>query len=255
MLKILPNKHLQSYLNALEKDLPNNLPSGEKPPLTSDTFSFYTSVSSVYSSKIEGEDIDLNSYLKHRFSKTEYQPDYTKKTDDLFEAYQFAKNSELTLNNLLKAHTLLSKNLLKPSNQGRIRTEIELILNADGQIEYVAAAPSVVHSEMEKLMSDIVFLKEQNLNSNTIFYCAAMIHLVFLKIHPFADGNGRSARLLEKWFLAQKLGENAWFIPSEKYYYDNIKAYYKNVHIGLDYESLNYDRCLPFLLMLPKTVK
>ncbi|WP_220392957.1 Fic family protein [Chitinophaga lutea] len=34
-----------------------------------------------------------------------------------------------------------------------------------------------------------------------------MIHLVFVKIHPRADGNGRSARLLEKWFLAVKLGK------------------------------------------------
>ncbi|MBL0098191.1 MAG: Fic family protein [Bacteroidetes bacterium] len=34
-----------------------------------------------------------------------------------------------------------------------------------------------------------------------------MIHLVFVKIHPLNDGNGRSARLIEKWFLAQKLGK------------------------------------------------
>ena len=42
-----------------------------------------------------------------------------------------------------------------------------------------------------------------------------MIHLVFVKIHPWNDGNGRSARLMEKWFLAQKLDEKAWFIESE----------------------------------------
>jgi Fic family protein len=252
MLKIVSKKYLESYQKALEKDLPDSLPSGEKPALTSDAFSFYTSISSVYSSKIEGENIDLNSYLKHRFSKTQYEPDYTKKTDDLYEAYQFAKNNPLTFDNLLQAHTLLSKNLLKPINRGRIRTEIEYILNADGQIEYVAAAPNIVKNETEKLFSDINFLLKEQLSPNTVFYFAAMIHLVFLKIHPFADGNGRSSRLLEKWFLAQKLGDNAWFIPSEKYYYDHLQDYYKNVHIGVDYEALNYDRCLPFLLMLTK---
>ena len=255
MLKIILDKYLDLYSNTLKKDLPATLPKGETPIFTTDIFSFYTSVSSVYSSKIEGENIDLNSYIKHRFSKTQYLPDYTKKTDDLFTAYNFARNNKITLKNLLKAHTALSKNLLKSVNRGRIRTEVEYILNADGQIEYVAAAPSVVSSQTDKLFSDIAFLLKQNLSANAYFYYASMIHLVFLKIHLFADGNGRSARLLEKWFLAEKLGENAWFIPSEKYYYDNLGDYYKYIHIGFDYESLNYDRCLPFLLMLPNALK
>jgi Fic family protein len=255
MLSILRDTYLDAYEKALVATLPLELPSSETPALTSDTFSFYTSVSSVYSSKIEGENIDLNSYLKHRFSKTQYLPDYTKKTDDLYAAYQFARLNPLHLKNLLKAHTYLSKNLLKSIHRGRVRTEMEFILNADGQIEYVAASPQSVGYEMDKLFSDIVFLLKQALTPNAVFYYAAMIHLVFLKIHPFADSNGRSARLLEKWFLSEKLGQNAWFIPSEKYYYDNLQAYYKNVHIGFDYETLNYDRCLPFLLMLPKALK
>jgi Fic family protein len=128
-------------------------------------------------------------------------------------------------------------------------------LNADGQIEYVAAAPNIVKNETEKLFFDINFLLNESISPNEIFYFAAMIHLVFLKIHPFADGNGRSSRLLEKWFLAQKLGDNAWFIPFEKYYYDHLQDYYKNVHIGVNYEALDYDRCLPFLLMLTKPIK
>lgn len=45
---------------------------------------------------------------------------------------------------------------------------------------------------------------------------------VFVKIHPWNDGNGRSARLLEKWFIAQKLGPKAWFLQSEKNYYRHL---------------------------------
>jgi Fic family protein len=253
MFQILTDKYLDDFNSKIEEELV--LPTFKEPVLTTDSFSFYTSVSSVYSSKIEGEDIDLNSYMKHRFTKTAYVADYTKKIDDLFSAYDFAKNNALTLENLLKAHTLLSKNLLKAANRGRIRTEMEFILNSDGQIEYVAAAPSIVKAETEKLFEDISFLIATELSIKEVFYYAALIHLVFLKIHPFQDGNGRSSRLLEKWFLAQKLGNEAWFIASEKYYYDNLKDYYKNVHIGVDYESLNYNRCIPFLLMLIKCIK
>lgn len=86
------------------------------------------------------------------------------------------------------------------------------------------------------------------------FY-ASLIHLVFVKIHPFNDGNGRTARLLEKWFLASQLGEKAGYIPSELYYYNSLKAYYLNLaRIGLFYEQLKYQKGIPFLLMLPQSL-
>jgi len=67
--------------------------------------------------------------------------------------------------------------------------------------------------------------------------------------------NGRSARLLEKWFLSQKLGYKAWFVQSEKYYYTQHDAYYNNIRaLGLEYPTLNYIKALSFLLMLPKSV-
>ena len=82
-----------------------------------------------------------------------------------------------------------------------------------------------------------------------------MLHLVFVKIHPWNDGNGRSARLIEKWFVAQKLGENAWFIESEKYYYTELINYYKNIRVlGIEYQNLDYTNALPFLLMMAKSV-
>ena len=218
---------------------------------TTDVFGFYTSVSAVYSSKIEGEEIEFDSYLKHKFQQVSYCPDYTKKTDDLFAAYAFARNASLQSGNILKAHAILSEHMLAASGRGRIRTKIEMILDKEGRIEYVAAPPAIVEREMKKLLSDVSLLLKSDLRAEEVFYFASMIHLVFLKIHPMEDGNGRIARLLEKWFLAEKLGENAWYIPSERHYHQNLAVYYRNVHIGLEYESVNYARCLPFLLMLP----
>ena len=84
---------------------------------------------------------------------------------------------------------------------------------------------------------------------------AAFIHLVFVKIHPFTDGNGRTARLLEKWFLPQKSGAKAWFFPSEKNYYQHHQTYYNHLRaLGLEYPELDYGKALPFLLMLPGAV-
>ena len=109
---------------------------------------------------------------------------------------------------------------------------------------------------MQKLYSDIDHLLKADLSIQEVFYYAAFIHLVFVKIHPWNDGNGRTARLLEKWFLSQKLGEKAWFLQSEKMYYQHHQAYYKNIRlVGLEYSELDYNQALSFLLMLPKSVE
>ncbi|RFS20647.1 hypothetical protein DVR12_18985 [Chitinophaga silvatica] len=218
-------------------------------------FSFYTSVASVYSSKIEGEPIELDSYIKHKRFGIEFLPDYTRKIDDLYLAYQFAKDHTPSKENITKVNGILAKHIVSKSWKGKIRNQNMYVTTEDGRIEYIAASPFIVGTEMEKLYHDIDLLLQQKLDIQSAFYFASMIHLVFVKIHPWNDGNGRSGRLLEKWFLAQHLGPKAWFVQSEKYYYLNHKEYYNNIRIlGLEYEELDYNAALPFVGMLNNAV-
>jgi hypothetical protein len=124
------------------------------------------------------------------------------------------------------------------------------VLNSDDRIEYVAAEPNIVKSETGKLFFDISILLNEKLSLPEIFYYAAFIHLVFVKIHPFQDGNGRTARLLEKWFLIEKLGKKIISVELEKNYYINQSDYYKNIRIpGLEYAGFDYSQSLDFLTM------
>ena len=249
-LKILSSSLLNEYLKLIDFNLEETITSIEEDSVPVDYFQFYNSVSSVYSSKIEGENIDFDSFYKHKFLNVKYKPDYTKKSDDLVLAYEFTLNNNLNLDNLLKTHSIFSRNLLPKNHRGLIRNNPMFVLNTDDRIEYVAADPKIVKSEIEKLFSDISLLLKETLSLPEIFYYAAFIHLAFVKIHPFQDGNGRTARLLEKWFLIEKLGKKIVSIELEKNYYKNLSDYYKNIRkLGLEYVDLDYSQSLDFLTM------
>lgn len=254
-LKIIPPDLLKQYCLKVNKGLQSAFGDLKDAEISTKSFSFYTSVSSVFSSKIEGEEIELDSYIKHKKFGIKFLPDYTKKTDDLYNAYTFAKSNVLNKKNIEAAHKLLSKHIVAKHQQGKIRIQNMYVSTPDGKIEYVAATLYEVESEMKKFYSDIDLLITAKLNIQEVFFFAALIHLVFVKIHPFNDGNGRTGRLLEKWFLAQKLGSKAWFVQSEKNYYQQHQTYYNNLRVlGLEYQTLDYTKALPFLLMLPNSI-
>lgn len=248
--KILSSQLLKAYTDSIKESPLEKLDKAKKVEIQVDYFQFYKSVSSVYSSKIEGEDIDFDSFFKHKFLTVKFNPDYTRKTDDLYAAYDFIDKHKLNLKNVQKAHSILSTTLLPKSQRGFIRTNPMFVINSDDKIEYVAASPEIVEQELRKLFSDIELLIKIELNPFEIFYYASFIHLVFVKIHPFQDGNGRTARLLEKWFLIEKIGQKATAIQLEKNYFLKINDYYSNLKkLGLEYDELDYSRSLVFLVM------
>lgn len=248
--KILTSSLLEPYCDALKTSPIEKLNNIKKLEMPVDYFEFYKAVSSVYSSKIEGEDIEFDSFFKHKFLNVKFKPDYTKRADDLFSAYDFIDNHDISLKNTQKAHSILSSSLLPKSQQGLIRPNPMFVINSEDQIEYISASPEIVEKEIEKLFKDIELLKKEDLSPFEVFYYAAFIHLAFVKIHPFQDGNGRTGRLLEKWFLLEKLGKKAIAVQLEKNYYINQKGYYKNIRkLGLEYNNLDYSKSLDFLLM------
>ena len=256
-MKKLTERYFETYYAMLDVNIEEAFAKVMQRDWTAESFRFYTAVSVMASSRIEGEQMEIDSYLKHKLQNIEYLPNLTEKPNDLFEAYEFARDNKLTLANFYEAHGIATKHLLPEGKRGVIRTGNMLIMEQQTQrVQYEAAMASVVKNEFENFWEELNELIQQKLSTNQIFYFASLIHLVFVKIHPFEDGNGRTSRLLEKWFIAQKLEDKAWFIQSEKNYYINHQTYYNNIRrLGLEYEELKYSEALPFLQMLPAAIK
>ncbi len=216
---------------------------------------YQTQVSAVFSSNIEGNSIDVNSFMNHRLSKAKHKPGKElQEIEDLILAYELAQNEPLTEKNFQKAHKTLSKQLLIANFRGKYRDDKVGVFGESGLV-YLAIEPEYVAKTMHQFFVEVAALLSTTLTVAEAFYFAALVHLRFVHIHPFRDGNGRVARLLEKWFLTQKLGRDYWTLPSEKYYKVHQADYYRNINLGVNFYELDYDKCLPFLAMLPYSLK
>lgn len=217
-------------------------------------FEYYIAASSLYSSKIEGNSLDINSFMRGRMSPGINKPKEVQEIEDLMDAYRFASKSGLNYDNFLTAHGLLTQTILDKKEQGVIRTnQVGVFDSVSGRPVYLAVEPEYVGAELKKLFEDVAELLAMRLSVAEQFYYASLLHLWAAMIHPFSDGNGRAARLLEKWFLS-KNNKNIWGINTEKYYWDNRPDYYKTINLGYNYYALHWERCIPFLHMLPLAV-
>ncbi len=256
MGRLLTNTSYNTWLSLLDLKLEYEYEKIRTREWTAQNFKFATAVSVMSSSKIEGETLEVDSYVKHKMLEIEYLPNLIEKPNDLYSAYEFARDHPLSKEHFHKTHAIATLHLLPDPQRGQLRKGNMLIMEQQSQrVEYEATPAHLVKNEYESFWNELDELLKAKLQIEEVFYYASYIHLVFVKIHPFNDGNGRTGRLLEKWFLASHLGEKAWYIPSELYYYNNLKSYYHNLaRVGLFYEELKYEKGIPFLLMLPQSL-
>ncbi|MEK7059776.1 MAG: Fic family protein [Patescibacteria group bacterium] len=103
------------------------------------------------------------------------------------------KRSELTKHDLLSIHQLIL-NKVNSQDAGRFRRIDVSIAGSDVVLPSHIVVPELMEGFME-------WLTGQN-HDNTVTI-AAEAHLRLVTIHPFADGNGRTARLLMNLLLLQ----------------------------------------------------
>ncbi len=114
----LSDKYFAQYQNLIGKDISDWLKEFD----FSDThidFQHRIRASAVFSSNIEGNRIDLNSYLNWKMIVKSKPNKEIKEINDLIAAYEWARFEALTENNLLQVHKILSQQILIKSKRVR----------------------------------------------------------------------------------------------------------------------------------------
>jgi Fic family protein len=101
------------------------------------------------------------------------------------------KNDSITEEDILKLHGLILHEIEEYA--GRYRKSGVRVAGA-----YFQPPRS---SEISKLMSELIEWLKKNIEELSPIEQAALFHYKFVKIHPFSDGNGRTARLLMNLIL------------------------------------------------------
>ena len=245
-MKILTDKYLTKYIKSVK-----NLYENYKLFLSNSKkldFKYLTESSSVFSSNIEWNSLDLNSFMNQKLNSSNLTKD-AKEIENLIKSYEFAQENKLNEVNLLQSHKISSETLLIKSKRWKYRQDKVWVFWSQWLI-YLAIEAEFIEEKMKELFEDIEELITKELSLEETFYYASQIHLKFVHIHPFSDWNWRTARILEKWFLSEKLGKELWKIKSEEFYKKNRENYYNNINLWVNYYELNYNNSIDFMKML-----
>jgi len=126
---------------------------------------------------------------------------------------------------LLKSlhYSMMKHNL--PSNPGRYRTgAVWVVSSSDGAVVYEGPDAERVPSFTRELINR---LNIEETSDSSPWVPAAMAHLNLAMIHPFKDGNGRMARLLQTLVLSRARIQSDTFLSIEEYLGANTPAYYR----------------------------
>lgn len=145
-----------------------------------------------------------------------------------FHALQFINSNNkdlITHDFILQLHDIITKDTLEKEDiTKRYRDDYVGVNSSDGTIIYKAPKAS----DVEKLMEKLIVYINSDTNEN-VFIKASIIQFMFLYIHPFFDGNGRTARALSYMYLIQS-GYDFFRFFSISYVVKEYKSdYYKSI--------------------------
>lgn len=127
---------------------------------------------------------------------------------------------EVTDARIRKIHALLYQgNRAKPTP---FRDGQNVIRETNGEIVYMPPEAE----DVPRLMADLVEWISSAQTEYSTPVIAGIAHYQFVTIHPFFDGNGRTARTLTTWIMYKGGYDLGKFYALEEFYADDLQGYY-----------------------------
>lgn len=188
-------------------------------------------ITTHYSTQIEGNRLtqeQVIEVIKNNKAIPQRQRD-EKEIKGYYKAIEYVekltqKKSFITENEIQTIHSFVENNN-KPTPYRDGQNVIKDSLT--GEIVYMPPEAK----DVKELMKD--FINWLNYDDETpIPIKAAIAHYQFVTIHPYYDGNGRSARLLTTLILHKNGYDLKGIYSLEEYYAKDLKSYYDAITVG-----------------------
>jgi Fic family protein len=135
--------------------------------------------------------------------------------------YQY--NGKITEKLLLKLHKDITKEILdNPADEGNYRT-VQVVVGNKFTGEVIFTPPKT--EEVPQLTKALLGWINQEIELSPVLI-AGLAHYELVRIHPFVDGNGRTARALATLILYIRDFDIKRFFTLDDYYDSDRKAYY-----------------------------
>ncbi len=191
-----------------------------------------------FSSKIEGAVTSLEVALRNMKKKTRNFADesmqmiYNNKI--ALEFMHSQKGKQFTESTIKELQKILLHNTHKdrPVTVGEYRKGPIYVVDGYGKVVYEGPPPD----KARQLMSRFVEWMNAPARMHPLVD-AAIVHFYFVHVHPFDDGNGRSARALSNLYL-EKNGYDFINLLSPSDYFEHHKsAYYKSIRAVEEHDN------------------
>jgi len=139
---------------------------------------------------------------------------------------EFAEKNPFLSNDLLSMHKLVTKDTLEnPGDEGIFRNRQVYVINRATN-EVIFTPPST--EEVPKLVDNFIgWFNSDEINEIDPVIEAGITHYELVRIHPFIDGNGRTARLMATLVLSKRGFDVKRFFTLDDYYDHDRRSYYE----------------------------
>lgn len=216
---------------------------------------FRATVESVHSStSIEGNPlskIDVQQVLQEKpVRASEYAIQEVINYKNAMMWLDEPQNSQIisTQKQILTLHKLVMKDLLPAQKIGSFRpADIYIVDQINGKeiVQYTGPDAGDLQQLVNSFLKWIVVQKNMALLHPVLL--SGLIHYIFVSIHPFSDGNGRTTRLLTQQYLKSENYDFNSSLSLETYYLAHRSKYYEALSRGKTFEDRMFADITPFL--------